>query len=319
MFKQRVVSRMLLLGMMTLAACVASGQNYPTKPIRIVAGSAGGAADFAARIFAQELSGPLGQPVVVNNQNRVEPGEVVAKAQPDGYTLLLGGSVTWLAALMRDMPFNVLSDFSPITLATTQPLVLVVHPSVAASSVKELIALAKAKPGVLNYGAGGLGASAHLATELFRSMAGINIVRITYQGTGPALNAVIAGEVQLLMSNAGPALPFVKSGRLKALAVTSAEPSALVPGLPTVAASGLPGYESGNASALFAPAKTPEAIIKRLNQEVLRVLNRPDVKEKFFSTGVEVVGSSPEELTRMIKSEMARIGKVIKEGGIRTE
>jgi tripartite-type tricarboxylate transporter receptor subunit TctC len=197
--------------------------------------------------------------------------------------------------------------------------VLAVHPSVAANSVKELIALAKARPGELNYASGTLGSTTHLATELFKVMAGINIVRVPYKGAGPALVALAAGQVQLMFFPASSGTPYLKTGRIKGLAVASAQPSALAPGLPTVMATGLPGYESGTFHLVFAPAKTPEAIITRLNQEIVRYINRPDVKEKLFSSGLEIVGSSPKQSTSTIKAEMDRMGKVIKDAGIRAE
>jgi tripartite-type tricarboxylate transporter receptor subunit TctC len=197
--------------------------------------------------------------------------------------------------------------------------VLVVHPSLPVKSAAELIALAKAKPGSLNYAAGTIGATPHLAAELFKHMAGINMVRIGYKGTGPAVIAVIVGESQVSFPNAGSAMPHVNSGRLKGLAVCSAQPSALASGLPTVAATGLPGFESVSPQAVFAPAGMPPALVKRLNEEVLRAMNAPDIKERFFKTGLEVVGGTPQELGATMKSEVARMGKVIKTVGIREE
>jgi len=210
-------------------------------------------------------------------------------------------------------------DFSPVTLATRSPSVLVVHASLPVNSVRELIALAKTRPGNLNYGSGPSGASSHLAPELFKSMAGIDIVRVAYKGTGPALNALIADQVQLMFASPALAMPHVKSGRLKALAVTSAQSSVLLPELPAIADSGLPGYESVAMVAVFAPARTPDAIIKRLNQESVRFLNSPEAKQRFLNAGAETVGSSPAELTATLKSEMTRIGKVIRNAGIRDE
>jgi tripartite-type tricarboxylate transporter receptor subunit TctC len=244
----------------------------------------------------------------------------VAKAQPDGYTVLLHGSGLWLLPFMReDVPWDSLRDFSPITLAISSSNLVVVNPSLPINSIKDLIAVAKARPGQLNDAGGQTGASTHLAAELFKAMAGVDIVRVPYKGVGPALNALIAGEVQLSFTNPGAATPHVKSGRLRALAVTSAQPSALLPGLPTVAASGLPGYEAVSIFGLFAPARTPAAIINRLNQESVRFLNLAQTREKFLNSGVETVGSSPEQLAATVKSEMARMGKVIRDRGIRAE
>ena len=310
----RLIVGMFSVGLMVLGTGVASGQDYPNKPIRIVAGSAGGGADFATRIIAQGISGPLGQQVIADNRpGAIIQGEIVSKAPPDGYTLLLSGSSHWLLPFLRDnVPFDPVRDFSPITLAVSTPGILVVHPPLPVKSVKELIALAKAKPGVLNYASGPTGAFDHRAGELFKAMAGVNMVRIAYKGAGPAVNALIGGEVELMFANAPAVMPHMKTGRLRALAVASAEPSALVPDLPTIAASGLPGYVAVQTQGIFAPAKTPATIIKRLNQEIVLALNRADVKEKFSNAGSEVVGSSPEKLAAFVKSEMATMGKVIK-------
>ena len=220
----------------------------------------------------------------------------------------MNGSAFWLMPLLRDnVSWDPIKGFVPITMAVHSPSILVVHPSVAVKSAAELIALAKAKPGQLNYAAGTIGATPHLAAELFKYMAGINLVRISYKGTGPAVTALIAGESQVSFPNAGSVMPHVKSGRLKGLAVCSLQPSALAPGLPTVAATGLPGFESVSPQALFAPARMPPALINRLNAEVLRVMRSPEVKERLFNTGMEVVGSSPQELGAALKSEMTRM------------
>ena len=221
--------------------------------------------------------------------------------------------------MQGNVPWDAIRDFSPITLATSQPSILAVHPSLPVKSVKELIALAKSKPGALNYSVGASGTAQHFAAELFKVMAGVNIVMINYKGGGPATNALIAGEVQVSFVSAASAAPFVKSGRLRALAVTSAQPSMLAPGLPTVAASGLPGYESVTLAGIYAPAKTPTAIINRLNQEFVRVLNGADVKEKLLNSGVEAAGNSPEQFAATIKADMTTVGKLIKDAGIRAE
>jgi len=298
-----------------------SGQAYPNKPIRIVTAEIGGSQDVAARILSQGLSGPLGQQVIVDNRaSGVIPGEIVARARPDGYTLLVYAGTFWLQPLVRkNVPYDPVKDFSPITLVVVSPSVLVVHPSLAVHSVKELIALAKAKPGELNYAMGSVGSANHLAAELFKAMAGVNMMGIGYRGNGPAVTALISGQVQLMFATASSIVPHVKSGRLRALAVASAQPSALVPDLPTVAASGLPGYESTSTTGFFAPAKTPSAIIDRLNRESVRFLRTDEAKERFLRIGAETVGSSPEELAAKVKSEMARMGKVIRDAGIRAE
>ena len=296
---------------------VVSGQDYPNRPVRMLTSSVGSGTDFATRLLAPGLSSILGQQVVIDNRpGGIIQGEIVSNALPDGYTLLSVGSTFVLGPLLSKTPYDPVKDFLPISILGRAPNVVVVHSSVAVSSIKELIAMAKAKPGVLNYASGPVGASNHLAAELFKAMAGVNIVRVAYKGGGPALNGVIAGQVQLIFASAGSVVPHLKSGRLRALAVTSAQPSKSVPGLPTVAAAGLPGYESVSIGLLLAPARTPSAIIRRLNQGVVHVLNQPDVEEKFLNTGVEAASSSPQELAVAMKSDIARMSKLIKDAGI---
>jgi tripartite-type tricarboxylate transporter receptor subunit TctC len=245
------------------------------------------------------------------------PGETVAKAPADGYTLLLYGSATWLTPLMQaDAPYDPVKDFSPITLVGGAPNVLVVHPSLPIKSIREFIVLARARPGALNYSSGGNGSSSHLAAELFKYMAAVDIVRVAYKSGSMETNDLISGQVQMTFSTPAQVMQYVSAGRLKALAVTSLQPSALVPGLPAIADS-VPGYESISIHGMFAPAKTPEAIIRRLHQEIIRFLSAAETKEKFFTVGVEVVASSPEELAAKMKTDMARMGKVIKDAGIR--
>ena len=319
MLIKRFVAWMFSIGMMVLGAGMVFGQNYPNKPIRIVASAAGGSGDFAARLIAQGLSGVLSQQVVVDNRGGVIPGEIVSKAPPDGYTLLIDAASFWIGPLLQETPYDPVKDFAPVTLTDSAPNVLVVNPSLPVKSVKELIALAKARPGELNYGSSSTGSTPHLAAELFNMMAGVKIVRVPFKGSGPAVISLLGGQVQLMFATAGSVAPHVKSGRLRALAVASLQPSALAPGLPTIAASGVPGYEAVAFEGMFAPAKTPVAIIDRLNQEIVRVLNRAEVKERFFNAGVETVGSTPEEFAAAIKSNVAKWGKLIKDAGIRDE
>lgn len=301
-----------------VGASTTSGQEYPNRPVHIATSEAGGAGDLASRIIAQGLAPVLGQQVVVENRPTTA-AEIVAKAPPDGYTLLHYGNVVWLGPLMRKVQWDPLKDFSPIMFTVRSPNLLVVTPSLPAKSVKELLALAKARPGQLNYASSSTGSSTHLAAELFNAMAEIKLVRVNYKGVAQAITDIIRGEVQLMFVVAGSVMPHIKSGKLRALAVTSAKPSALFPGLPTVAASGVPNYESSAQFGLFAPANTPASVITRVNQDVRRVLNRPDVKEKFFNAGAETVGSSPEEFAAMLKSETAKWAKVIKNAGISVE
>ena len=321
MWRLRTVVGMLPAGMMVLGANAAHAQNYPNKPIRIVTAGVGSAGDVASRVMADGLAGSLGQKLVVDNRSSgVIPVEIVAKSPADGYTLLLYGNVIWLSPyLQANVSYDPVRDFSPITLVAISPNILTVHPSLPVKSVGELIALAKARPGELNYESGGAGSSSHLAGELFKSMAGVNIVRIQYKSAGVALSELIGGQVQMGFVPVSELGTHAKTGRLKALAVTSLQPSTLYSTLPTVAAAGLPGYETGSKFSLLAPAKTPDAIIARLNQEVVKFLSSPEAKQRFFDIGAETVGSSPEQLAATIKSEMARMGKVIQDAGIRSE
>ena len=312
---QRFAAWMLSVGLMVSGAGVVSGQNYPNKPIRIVTSEPGGGNDIVARLVAEGLTASLGQRVIVDNRGIIA-AEIAAKATPDGYTLLIYGSNIWLMQYLRDnLPWDPLRDFAPITVAVDLPNILVVHPSLPVKSVKELVELAKAKPGELNYAAGTIGVSPHLAAELFKALAGVNIVRVPYKGGGPALNGLIGGEVHLMFPNAGSVMPHIKSGRVRALAVSTAQPSALAPGLPTVAEA-VPGYETGAVICVFAPARTPAAIVDLLNREIVRVLNGAVVKERLFNSGSEVVANSPREFAAFIKSDMARMGKVIRDAGI---
>jgi tripartite-type tricarboxylate transporter receptor subunit TctC len=302
-------------------ARVACGQTYPERPIRLVTSAVGGSTDFAARLVALGLSGNLNQPIIVDNRGGGLVGiEIAARAVPDGYTLFYAGSILWLLPLLQDnVSYDTLKDFAPVSLVADSPNIVLVHPSVAAKSIKELIALAKAKPGALNYGSGGAGSSGHLSAELFKAMAGVNIVRVAFKGSGPALTSLLAGEIQMLIGSSSGTTPHIKGGRVRALAVTSAKRSASYPDLPTVAEAGLPGYEYGQTSGLFAPARTPAPIINRLSRETARAVNRPDIKEKFAATGADVEGSTPQEFTANIKSEIARLGKIIKDANIRAE
>lgn len=301
---------------------MAADPSYPTKPIRMVTVEIGGGADFVARQLAQGLAASMGQPVVVENRGGgggVVAAQTVMNATRDGYTLLFHGSPLWITPLLQKTPYDALRDFAPITLADTSPLILVVHPSVGVNSVAELIAAAKAKPDAFNYASGATGATPHLAGELFKSMAAVRIVRIAYKGTGPALNDMLAGQVQMMFVGTAVGTPHVKTGKLKALAVTSAQASALAPGLPTLASSGLPGYEAVSMHGLFAPADVPAALVNKLNEEATRFLNSPDMKARFLNAGLEAVGSTPAAFTVALKSEIARWGRLVKHAGIRVE
>jgi tripartite-type tricarboxylate transporter receptor subunit TctC len=294
----------------------APAQNYPNKLIRIITAAPGSTNDWGARLIAQEMTKTMGQPVIVENRGGLAV-EYTAKSPADGYTLMFYGNTVWLLPFLRDnVGYDPLRDLAPVTLAIISPIIVVVHPSLPVRSVRELIALAKAKPGQLNYAAGTIGASPHLATELFKAMTHTDIVRIPYKGTGPSVVALVAGEAHLMFSGLGSVAMHMKTGRLRAIAVATTKPSALVPDLPTVAAT-VPGYEALSIIGMFAPAKTPPAIVNQLQQEIARGISKPEVKELFQNAGVEVVASTADEFSAVIKSEMARLGKVIKDAGIR--
>ncbi len=312
-----VCSGLFVVGACT--ACLALGQqDFPNRPIRIVTSGVGGGNDFTARLVAPGLMASLGQQVVVHNRpSGLIPGQEVARAQADGYTMLLaGGAFVVGTLLVRDPPYDPVKDFSAVSLVDYAPNILAIHPSVTVSSVKELIAMAKAKPGSLNYASTGSGGSTHLAAELFKAMAAVDIRRIPYKDGATQMADLIGGRVQISFASPPSVAPHTRSGKLKALAVTSAQPSALAPGVPTVSATGLPGYESISIDAMYVPVKTPEAIINRLNRELVRVLNQPEVKDKLLSAGVEVVGSSPKQLATVLKAEADKWGRLIKDIGI---
>jgi tripartite-type tricarboxylate transporter receptor subunit TctC len=295
---------------------MAWAQAYPAKPVRIVTVAPGSANDIVARLIAQEIRNSLGQPVVVDNRGTVA-AELVARAPADGYTLLLYGSAVWLSPFIRaSTPYDPVKDFAPITLVASSPNVVVVHPSLPVKSARELIALARSRPGEINYAAGSLGAAPHLAAELFKAMGKLNIVRVSYKGTGGSLIGIISGEVGLMFPTAGSVTPYIKSGKLRALAVTSLQPTALAPGLPLLSET-LPGYESVSLNGMLAPARTPDPIIRQLNAEVAKVMTRADIKEKLVAAGTDAMSTSPEQFAAIIQADMAKWGKVIREAGIR--
>ncbi len=294
------------------------GQAFPYRPIRIITSEIGGGGDLVSRVIGQGLTTTLGQQVIIDNRPPSAP-EIFAKAQPDGHTMMLYGNAVWTAPLMRTVPWDPVKDFEPVMVTGRTPHILVVTPSLSVTSIKDLIATARARPGELNYASSSAGSSTHLAAELFIALSGVNLTRIDYKGVAQAVTDIIGGRVQLMFATAGAVAPHIKTGKLRALAVTSTQPSALFPGLPTVAASGVPGYESAAQFGLFVPSRTPEAIIALLNQETVRVLNKPEIREKLLGAGIEVVGSSPDQLAATIRGEMARFGKVIKDSGIRPE
>jgi tripartite-type tricarboxylate transporter receptor subunit TctC len=300
----------------------AAAQNYPERPVRIVTAEAGGGADYTARVIAQGLTTELGQQVIVDNRRGgagIIAIDTAAKAAHDGYTMLVYNNGLWILSLIKKLPYDPVADFSPVTAIVSMPNLLVVHPSLPVKSARELIALAKSKPGELTFASAGTGSTSNLSAELFKAMAGVNLIHVPYKGSASALNELIGGQVQIMFPNATSVMPHVKAGRLRALGVTSLAPSKLFPDLPPIAESGLPGFQSVVIFGLYVPAKTPPAIVNRLNKAVAQILSKPDVKEKFQNVGAETVGNRPAELADTIKSEMARLAPVIKNAGIRED
>ena len=310
-----------LIGVAAFVSTAASAQSFPSKPVRIVVPGTGGGGDFAARLIGQGLAPVLGQPFVIENRPvGTIPGEIVSRAAPDGHTLLLSASTLWLAPLLQsNVPYDPQRDFTPVSLVTMSPNILVVPNSLPVKSVKELIALARKRPGELNYGSGAAGSSNHLSAELFNAMAKVDIPRINYKNPSQAVTDLISGQIQLLFYNASTVIPHIQSGRLRALAVTSAKPTALAPQVQTMVQAGLPGYEAIATFGLFGPAGLPASVVSLLNSEVVRYLQRPEVKEKFIAAGSETVGSTPEELAALLKRDFARFGRLIKESNLRAD
>jgi tripartite-type tricarboxylate transporter receptor subunit TctC len=316
----------LLVAAVTGSACATAGaQNYPTKPIRFIVGFApGGATDIIARALAQKLSDVFGQQVVVDNRaggGGTIAASMTAKAPPDGYTMLMG-TISTLAtnvSTYKNLPYDPLRDFAPVTLAAATPYLVTVTGNLPAATLKEFIALAKTKPGGLNYGTSGAGGGAHLSVELFRSMAGIDLVHIPYKGAALALTEVIAGQIQMSFSQPLIVLPHLKTGRVRALAITSAKRSTALPEFPTIAESGVPGYESSSWQGIVVPTGTPPAIVTRLHAELVKGLRAKDIGERLAAEGTDPVGSSPAEFGVYIQREIAKWAKVVKDAGIKTD
>jgi len=307
-----------------LATHCAQAQDYPTKPIRLIVPFApGGGTDITARSIALKLTEAWGQTVVADNRagaNGTIGVEIAAKSAPDGYTLtMISSSHSVNVSLYKKLPYDLIKDLSPITQATTQPYALVVHPSVAAKSVRELIALAKAKPGTLNYGSSGTGGLSHLSGALLSSLAGLTMTHVPYKGGAPAMTDVIAGQIQMLFSTILQSHAHIKAGRLRALAVTTAKRSAGAPELPTMQEAGVPGYEVAGWYGVLAPAKTPQPIIAKLNLEIVKILQTQEMKDRLSADGSEPVGSTPEQFGAHIKSEVTKWSKVVREAGIKAE
>lgn len=308
---------MLWCGLMVLGAGVAYGQDFPTKPIRILTGSPGGSADVVSRAVGDVLTKRFNQTVVVENRP-VTAADVVAKADADAYTLLLDGGSFWLAPLMQQTPYDVVRDYSPVSQVITSIYILVVHPSLPVTNIKELIALAKAKPGSINYGTSGVGAAPHLGTEMFNHMAGIKMVHVPYKGSAGVLTALLGGqEIHLAFVAGTLSMPHVNAGKLRAIGLANKVPSSLAPGIPLIMESGLPGFEFIQLLAVFAPAKTPVARVNLLSQEIRRALDTKEVKDRLLAIGLEAKGSTPQEMAALLKSEIAKWGKLVKDVGIK--
>ena len=318
--------RMGLLGIVLATITgVAGAQAWPSKPIKwVVPFAPGGTTDILARTVGDKLAIALGVPVVIENKPGAGGGigaEFTAKSAPDGYTIM-GGTISTHAinaSLYSKLPYDPVKDFVPITLIARVPNMLVVNPSVPAKDVKELIALLKANPGKYTFASSGNGTSQHLSGELFKTMAGVEMQHIPYKGSPPALQDVVGGQVTMTFDNITTAWPLAKAGKLRALAVTTANRSAIAPDVPTLAESGLPGFEVGSWQGVFAPAGTPPEIIKRLNMEIVKILNMPEVKEKLIGLGAEPVGNSPEEFSAMVKLEVVKWADVVKKSGARVD
>jgi tripartite-type tricarboxylate transporter receptor subunit TctC len=299
----------------------ADAQKYPTRPIRLVAPFApGGGTDISARILAEGLTPVLGQTVVVDNRpgaGSILGTDIVAKAVPDGYTLLLGNiSMAFNAALYRKLPFDALKDFIPISLVTDQPNIMVAHPSVAAKSLKEFVALARLQPGKLTYGSAGIGSGTHLAMEMLLLSQKMDLVHVPYKGTGPALTALLGNQITVFFSTYASALPHVKAERLRAFAVTSTKRTRTLPEVPTVAESGVPGYEYSTWYGLLAPARTPRELINHLNRAAVDVLNSPETRQKLEAQGVDPIPSTPARYAAYLKSETEKWSKVVRSAKI---
>jgi tripartite-type tricarboxylate transporter receptor subunit TctC len=307
------------------AAGATHGQAYPSKPVRFVVPFApGGSTDLLARFLAQNLSAPLGQTVVVDNRagaGGVVGAEIAARAPADGYTIVLGsaGPLTINPNIRDKTPYDTLRDFTPITLATVSPFTLVVHPSSPAKNVRELIALAKATPGELNFGSAGNGSVGHFSTEQFMALTGTKMVHVPYKGAGPAVTDLLGGRLGLMFENLPTILPHVRSGKLRMLAVGTKQRSALAPEFPTIADEGVPGYDSATVFGVLAPAKTPPAIVARLNAEMVKILRSAEGKTALAGRGLEAVGSTPQEYGAQIRDEFSRYGRIAKAAGIRVD
>ena len=320
----KLIRSLLVLALLALLQVPALAQQWPAKPVRLlIPYPPGGSAEILARPIAQKLTERWGQPVVLD----FRPGaggtiatEVTAKAAPDGYTIIMVLAAHAINhSLYAKLPFDTLRDFAPVSLVASLSLIVVTPPSVPANSIKELIALGKAKPGSLNFASAGNGNTSHLAGELFKTMTGVDMVHVPYKGSGPSLIALLGGEVSLMFDSISSSLPHVKAGKLKALAVTSAKRSHVMPQLPTVAESGLPDFIVDGWYGILAPAGTPPAIVNKMSADIARVMQTPDARERIMGSGYDIIGSTPEQFGAHLRSEVARWAKVVKASGARVD
>ena len=318
------IEQLIALALCTCASTAAWPQTaaYPTKPVRfVVPFVAGGPTDIQGRLLGEKLGQRMGQQFIIDNRGGAGGNigmELTAKAPPDGYTIVIATVGTWAVnPHLYKLPFDVVKDFAPITQVSTSPGVLVVHPSVPAKSVKELIALAKAHPNELNYGSSGVGGFGHICGELFTLMSGTKMTHIPYKSSAPSMTDVMSGQIQVLFNNMIATVPHVRANRVRALATTGATRSPALPELPTIAESGLKGYENSSWSAVAAPAGTPKPILDRLSRELTEVLKLPDIQQKHADVGAEIVASTPEQFHAYLKSEVAKFGKLVKAAGIK--
>jgi len=317
--------RPLVLFVLVLVACAAPAQQYPARPIRVlIPFTAGSAADIIARAMEPALRDKLGQALVIDNRGGAGgniAAELTAKSAPDGYTIMMAtiGTHAINYSLYSKLPFHPIRDFTPVALVGESPNALVINTRVPADSIKELIALAKARPGQLNYGSSGAGTTVHLSAELFSSMAGVKMVHVPFKGATEALTALLGGQLDLMFASLSSSISLIKSGRLKAFAVTGAQRSPSIPELPTMAEAALPGYAAAAWFGIVGPAGMPQPVVTTLNSVTLAALDTQDVKNRLFASGVEVRTSTPEEFARLIESELRKWAKVVKDSGAKAE